>query len=159
MVIVGLDVATHTGIAIIREDQVCLKTLDSSKHKGVWDRNIFLWQSIKQLLDKYNPDWVFIEGLAWNVPNKNTLFFLAVLQIGICISLHKEKIPFRIVPPTTIKKYITKNGRASKQKVFDVLKELGYSMKTYDEADALALALYGLSELKKESCFGNQPAA
>lgn len=58
----------------------------------------------------------------------------------------ETKVPYSGVPVGTIKKIATGKGNASKQQVIDAVRQLGYSPKDDNEADALAL-LYTVSRL------------
>lgn len=50
-----------------------------------------------------------------------------------------HKIEYEGIYPTTIKKYVTGSGRASKDQVKRAVRALGFNPATHDEADALAL--------------------
>lgn len=60
----------------------------------------------------------------------------------------EEKIPFEGVPVQTIKKFITGKGNAGKEEVIAAVKSLGYKPKDDNEADAMALLIYKLNQLK-----------
>lgn len=59
-----------------------------------------------------------------------------------------QKIPYMSYPVSHIKKFITGKGNAKKPVVMEALENRGFPVKNDDEADALALLLLRLSELK-----------
>lgn len=57
-----------------------------------------------------------------------------------------KAIPYQGIPVGTIKKYITGKGNAPKKDVIEALKNQGHFPKDHNEADALALIEYILSQ-------------
>ena len=58
----------------------------------------------------------------------------------------RNGVPYTGVPVGTIKKYITGKGNASKEQVIAAVRALGYSPADDNEADAIALFHYRLTE-------------
>jgi crossover junction endodeoxyribonuclease RuvC len=54
----------------------------------------------------------------------------------------ENKIPYQGVPVSTIKKYISGNGKSDKKAVIEAVRARGYDVQDDNEADALALLLY-----------------
>lgn len=59
-----------------------------------------------------------------------------------------HRIPYQGVHWGSIKKFITGKGNANKQAVIDAVKALGYVPEDDNEADAIALLLYVISDSK-----------
>lgn len=58
---------------------------------------------------------------------------------------YEENVPFLVVPPQTLKKFVTGAGNCDKGGVMkDLFKRWGVDVEQNDEADACALALFGL---------------
>lgn len=83
---------------------------------------------------------------------------LSALRYMVRTKLWHMDVPFAMVPPTTLKKYTTGDGRASKQDMLhtvharhaphsDVLTGVKVSHGLYDMADALALAAMGYARI------------
>lgn len=73
--------------------------------------------------------------------------FQAVLQMFS----NKTKIPIVSYSVPTIRKYVTGNGRSSKEHTSKILKCHGYIHKTLDESDAIAVYLLARKELKQNN--------
>jgi crossover junction endodeoxyribonuclease RuvC len=74
--------------------------------------------------------------------------FLATLSCWC----EQHKIPYKGVPVTTIKKFITGKGNANKADVIKAIQARGYDIKDDNQADAMALSLYvrNQNDLMKE---------
>jgi Holliday junction resolvasome RuvABC endonuclease subunit len=60
--------------------------------------------------------------------------------------LWQEGIPYRVVSPSVVKKFVTGTGAAKKElMMMEVFKRWAYSSSVNDEADAFALAQLGLA--------------
>lgn len=60
-----------------------------------------------------------------------------------------EKIPYEAVPVGTIKKHLTGKGNADKAAMIAAVRAKGYTPKDDNEADAIALLLYMLTDAKE----------
>ena len=99
-------------------------------------------------------DLVMIEGSSYGSrgPGHEEL---AALRFMVRRDLWRYEIPFAMVPPTTLKRYTTGSGAATKAGMVEVMEaryHLGLSeVKVrdgrYDRADALALAAMGYARL------------
>jgi len=117
------------------------------------------WKIGRKVLD-FKPDRIILEGLSFgNLGNMTR--DLAGLQFAIVIHLryHMEYgRPIDIVPPPSLKKFATGNGRADKQDMIDkvppeiltLFKNAGFKKTTgmADLADAYWLARYGMKNDK-----------
>lgn len=96
-------------------------------------------------------DLVVIEAPAWSRAKQTGHEELSALRVMVRHRLWRLDIPYALVPPTTLKKYTTGNGTASKQlMVFTMDDRYGAGLSNvlvkdgrYDRADALALAAMG----------------
>ena len=105
------------------------------------DRLIFIRDCIKNILAKYNVEYLVIEGYSFG-SRGSSIFDLGEIGGAVRVLAHDLKIPVEVVPPKTLKKYITGNGNASKEEMSEaVLKKYSKSFKTSDETDAFSLIL------------------
>ena len=96
-------------------------------------------------------DLVIIEGIAFMVRNSVSLVQLSALNYMVRESLYKEKIPFLIVAPTTLKRFCTGKGNCPKDLILlEVYKRWEESFDHNDLADAYGLAKIGELFLKKD---------
>lgn len=143
--VVGLDLSlTSTGMSDGVETRV-VQTGASEQMEARLDR-------ITQRVWHYvvSADLVVIEGSSFGSrgPGHEEL---AALRLMVRTGLWKLGIPFAMVPPTTLKKYLTSHGGATKQLVVaSVDARYGLDLTSfkvrdgrYDRADALGLAAMG----------------
>jgi crossover junction endodeoxyribonuclease RuvC len=156
MIVIGLDTSlTHTGFCIINEKG---KVLDSGviKSKPSGDSYLAEVNRIVKIVDeifekitkncKKKPDLAVIEGMAFTARNTTSLVQLAGLNYQLRIQLARFEIPFMIIAPTTLKKFITGSGKGDKDKMMmSVYKNYGFEALDNNECDAASLAFCGLA--------------
>lgn len=92
---------------------------------------------------------VFLEGYAMGFGKKGRLFDLAELGSLVKLGLVKKRIPFFVVPPTSLKKFITGKGNAQKADVrMGVYKRYGQDIANDNLCDAYGLCRMGFSFLQ-----------
>ena len=90
---------------------------------------------------------VMIEGYSYG---SSTAHVREIAELGGVVrhGLYRTRVPYLDVPPTTVKKYTTGSGKASKLAVLRAAeKRLGYGGESFDEADALWLRAIGCALL------------
>jgi crossover junction endodeoxyribonuclease RuvC len=93
---------------------------------------------------------VVIEGLAYMARNTSSLVQLAGLNYLIRDKFECYDIPFIIVAPTSLKKFITGKGNYPKdQVILEIYKRYGISFDDNNLADAFGLAQCGVALLGK----------
>lgn len=86
-------------------------------------------------------DMVAIEGLAYMAKNTTSLVQLAALNYFVRERLYVFNIPFVIVAPTTLKKFVTGKGNSPKDVIMlEIYKRYGVSIMDNNLADAYGLA-------------------
>jgi len=117
-----------------------------------------LFFPIVELGKEKKPDLVVIEGLAFMARNTTALVQLAGLNYHLRIKLAELDIPFVIVAPTTLKKFITGSGKGDKDMMMmKVFKDYGFESLDNNEADAYSLAVCGLAVMGKELKTNTKP--
>jgi len=160
---IGIDQSlTSTGIVVLHDGEPkAYKVITTDKAYDKFTRMMEAAEYIInfiQRLDKYSEEVerVIIEGLPFGMRQSNVTRDLAGLQAVIVTSLQENlKITIEeelhIVAPTTIKKYATGSGKATKDQLFEALPESVQKVfeavpKTkgrFDLTDAYWLAKYG----------------
>lgn len=143
MRILGIDPSTYTGLCLLDGDQATTKLLNFSSYKG-FKRIDLLYKSLANFVDDSNPDLAVIEGYAYG--NKFSLVLMAEIGAMYRKVLFDRKVSWYTVPPTTLKKFATGKGTASKDDMkSSVIAKWGFSSEFDDIIDAYALARIGQS--------------
>jgi crossover junction endodeoxyribonuclease RuvC len=158
MIIMGLDVATHLGVAVLSEGVVVHREVlhfpvevkgAKQSHPSRFVRYQKYTTAVEDLLTQWAVSHVFIEGYGYANP-----FTLATLvELGALVRQVLAESPARWqeVPPATLKKFLTGKGNAKKDQILlHVYKHFGIECASDDEADAIALAFFGSAALGQE---------
>ena len=153
LVFVGIDHSmTGTGVVVLDQDgciieQKLIKTssndIDEKRMTHIMDELSFIPNIIR--LKR-----VYIEGPSFASKGQ------AVLQMGalhylIRIFLYRKKVKYKVVPPNTLKKFITGKGHAKKEHMLlNIYKKFGIEFEDNNIADAFSLAKMALEEYKNE---------
>ena len=95
---------------------------------------------------KLVPEHVIIES--YFPHNRHGATVIPELRGIIKLACYQNKHDVLEIPPNTVKKYVTGNGRASKEEVRKVVNaRYDLSIKSMDQSDAIAIGLTGLSKI------------
>jgi crossover junction endodeoxyribonuclease RuvC len=144
MIVAGIDPSTHTGVVIINEKlEILYSKLYNVEQKGLLGAQV-LGNKCKRIVRDYEVTSVFIEGISWGSQNKNVLEMLAVINILLRHYLFNVCSVY-VVPPLTMKKFITGNGKATKKDIAMGLKTTWNLFLSNEHLrDALGLAITGV---------------
>lgn len=144
---VGIDLSlTGTGLVVLEDGKLVHSRLIKSTRGGARpkDETERLRSIIKEIvgeLGTYKPSMVSIEGLAFMARNTTALVQLAGLNYLLRSTLHDIDIPYIVIAPTSLKKYITTKGNAPKSSMMlEVYKRYDVTFTDDNECDAFALA-------------------
>jgi Holliday junction resolvasome RuvABC endonuclease subunit len=149
MIIAGLDVATHLGVAIWSEGVIVHReTLYfpgdkalKANHPARYARYEKYSAAIEDILTQWAVSHVAVEGYGY--ANASTLATLVELGAMVRQVLHESEARWEEVPPATLKKFLTGRGNAKKDEILlAVYKRFGIECASHDEADAVALAFF-----------------
>lgn len=154
---IGIDPSlTGTGFICLNDDgeiqhQQLIKTTPALE---IEDRLKHINDIIQQLIDRYRyPNViVYIEGLSFGAKG-NSIMQLAGLHYFLRMNIrYKEEIKYDIIPPTTLKKFITGKGNAKKElMLLEVYKRWGIEFKNNNLADGYSLARMALDNYKENN--------
>ena len=119
------------------------------------ERLLLIGQEIERVIKKNKPDALSIETLLFNTNQKTALMVSEARGIFI-YEAQKNNLEIYEYTPLQIKNAITGYGRASKNQVDTMVRQLISIPKTTkqdDEIDAIAIALTGLASYKNENNF------
>lgn len=145
--ILALDLSlTSTGVAYRTEDSVYVGHLDTSKKRSL-ERLAFIADTVGGILFNriVECDMLAIEGPAFGFKQMATRSHsLGELHGAIKLLAWEEEIDILVVPPSTLKKFVTGNGAAKKPEVIAAVQEVwGFATTQDDEADAYGLLMLG----------------
>jgi len=122
------------------------------------ERLNIIFDTIEEILER-NPDRVVLEGLSFGSIS-NSVRILGAIYYMIQLQCFKTGIPVYTITPTSLKKFATGKGKASKKDMWsvlpkDVMEEISTSFPTiksgkYDVADSYFLGKYYLEILKED---------
>ena len=140
MKILGIDSSlTSTGLALIEDDELLEHRTIKTKAKEDWYVRI---ERIKRVTREWTAkaDYVGLENYAFG--SRFNREVMAEVGGNIKYDLCDDGFKPLMIAPSQVKKYITGNGRASKDDVIQNVKEKhNIEFKTSDEADAFVIAL------------------
>lgn len=122
---------------------------DYSNKEYIKTNNIYkICNELKNILLKYKPEMVIMEGISYGSVGSAALVDLAGLNFMIRYMMESIGVPYKIVPPTSVKKSAVANGQADKYIMIDAWKRLDRNIynineiKLDDLADSYFLAHY-----------------
>lgn len=120
----------------MRVGRIMPKTL-----RGV-QRLQFIENAFADLMMKANADVVAMEG--YSMGSRGRVFDIGELGGVIKLCAYEMGVPILIVPPMTLKGWVTGKGNADKKKMIAAVKKRWYDDVTSDDvADAIALLHFG----------------
>ena len=146
MSVVGIDPSLNSlGLAARRTDGEHVAYAIASPNLRGEQRVAFLRDKVAGWLDRLNPSLVAYEGYALGFRGKsNAIFSLGELGGVLKLLILERGIDILLVPPTSLKMYVTGKGNADKDAVSNALRErIGVAFSTSDQYDATGLLLMG----------------
>lgn len=150
----GIDQSyTSTALVILKDDNLIdFKIIKTDNTDDIYYRCFNIIISSHLFLDYYKPEIINIEGLSFG-SRGDAVRQLGGLQFGlVCKLKYEHGYNVYIIPPMTLKKFASGNGRADKNMMINSLpiniitkfKEYGYKKSTglTDLADAYFLAKF-----------------
>jgi len=149
---IGIDLSlVGTGVVLLENGKLIKKRLIKSKKTG--DQPVDELKRIRKIVEDVEmiisediPDISVIEGMAFMARNTTALVQLAALNYMTRAILFDYNVPFVIVAPTSLKKFITGHGNAKKDvMLIETYKRYGITILDDNENDAYGLAQIGLA--------------
>lgn len=143
--ILALDIATTTGWACGKGINLSYGHLTVGPCDNLSDKFFRFHNLMEKFIDIKKPEVIaieqpFIRGYASTYWLCGTCAIAEMLAASRRISVIKFS-------PTTIKKFVTGSGRASKEDMMKAITKKGFKPEVHDEADAIGLHLYTQSQL------------
>jgi len=158
LIICGIDPGLRrTGYGVLRVEghEDSIQVLDAgvvrcSAEGALALRLAELAAGINEVFDEHRVDVVAVEQIYSHYDRPRTAILMAHARGVLLAEAARHHIEVLNLPSTTVKKYLTGNGRATKQQVQRAVAQvlsLHYLPEPPDVADALAIALCGTSVL------------
>jgi len=121
-IILGIDQSfSNTGFAVYDCNELIYCSCIATKNDKTLEERIFLIISeMNSIIKKFEIRQVCIEGLSFN-SRQASIRQLAGLFYVILNELHAKDIIYDIIPPLTLKKAATGNGRADKSEMINAI--------------------------------------
>jgi crossover junction endodeoxyribonuclease RuvC len=153
MKVMGLDLSlSSTGVVVLESDTwgiLHVETIKSKPQEDETARIVMLGGKILQATQRFLPHLTVIEGPAFGMKNTNCIWQLGELAGIVKQYLYLHEFKVLIVPPTTLKKFITGKGNAKKDMMMlAVYKKYGVEFADDNQCDAYALARMGIETCK-----------
>lgn len=141
----------HDNIYIIDYEKNTEKFDDYSDKEQQKTNNIYLICSkIKDIISKYNPDVVLMEGISYGSHGSRALSDLAGLNFSLRMAIKEIQgvKPMIIISPSAVKKFAIADGQADKEIIVDAWKRIDKNIsdvkdiKIDDLADSFFISQY-----------------
>jgi crossover junction endodeoxyribonuclease RuvC len=147
MLTIGIDLSlAKTGCVKIKNNEVVYKKLITSKPPKQKSPEVELERlmKIRDSIDITDVDLAVIEGMAYMATKTTAIMQLAGLNYMVREFLYLNNIKFVIVPPTSLKKFITGKGNCAKDlMLLETYKRYKVSFEDDNICDAFGLATIG----------------
>jgi len=126
MISIGIDQSLNsTGVVTFNDDDhniLHASTINPPKNLDVFDKVIYISTTLTSIINNvpHTINHIALEGLAFH-SRSSSKSTLAGVQFMIILTIRKLNLPFIIVAPTSLKKFATGKGNASKN---DMIKQL-----------------------------------
>jgi len=160
MIILGIDPGlARIGFGVIKNENNFLSAIDygciitvasTRKEKRLKE----IYQAIKKIIKKYQPDLIVIEELFF-AQNAKTALKVGEARGVVILACAEAKCLIKEMTPLQVKMFLTSYGRASKKQIQQMVKmrlNLREIPTPDDTADALALAICGAKLATRHRC-------
>lgn len=154
-IVIGLDLSLRaTGVVVlengltIHSDCIGFALGRDATGREKIERLVWLVERIAEIVTRFSPRRVAIEGPAFNV--RGAQYDLGEIAGSVKVDLFKtHSIVADVVPPTTARKSVFGKGNLAKKQVIEMLAREGITFRTFDEADAYVVAMWAWNMERK----------
>lgn len=114
MIYLGLDQSlSSAGVVVLNDEGRVLfqGLIEPGKRRGA-ERLAYEFDEFSKIIEEWKPDFAAMEGYSYGSTGR--LFELGECGGTLKLCMYKHQLPFIIVPPTTLKKFVTGNGGSNK---------------------------------------------
>ena len=133
---------TSSGYAYWHDEQLAVGRIMPKTLRGT-QRLKFIQSTFTKLVERAEPEILILEGYSMGSRHGKT-FDIGELGGMFKLEAYQYRMQTLIVPPSTLKKWVTGKGNADKKAMkAAVRKKWKYDFKSDDECDAVALLYFG----------------
>lgn len=132
---------TSSGYAFRRDEDLAVGRIMPKTLRGCPRLN-FIQKTFLELVERSEPEAIILEG--YSMGSHGRVFDIGELGGVLKLIAFQHELEVLIVPPATLKKWVTGKGNANKkQMIAAVKKKWKVEFKSNDECDAVALLHFG----------------
>jgi Holliday junction resolvasome RuvABC endonuclease subunit len=157
MNVLALDLGSKSGFAILKDGQITIgtkKLRHDKRASGVRALDFYRW--LTQMIRDHSIDQVYFERV-YSHSGTQAAHLYGYFMHTLAAVCEEHCIKCIGIPVTTIKKFATGNGRATKEEMIAAARSRGFNPVDDNAADALAILLTGPNVLNFQqnhgSCF------
>jgi len=164
MRILGIDPGTAVvGYGVIDTDRdemtfICCDSLTSPQRSPIGERLSYLYTKLSQIISYYQPEAVAVEQ-PFVAKNARSALAIGKAQAVAILAAANQGIPVYEYTPAQIKQRVAGYGASSKEQIQEMVRlqlDLDEVPQPNDAADALAVAICHLSEVKLQNILAEQ---
>jgi len=164
MRILGIDPGTAVvGYGVIDTDRdemtfICCDSLTSPQRSPIGERLSYLYTKLSQIISYYQPEAVAVEQ-PFVAKNARSALAIGKAQAVAILAAANQGIPVYEYTPAQIKQRVAGYGASSKEQIQEMVRlqlDLDEVPQPNDAADALAVAICHLSEMKLQNILAEQ---
>lgn len=153
--ILALDLGTHTGYAVLPTSGAIVSgAIDLTPRR--FEGGGMRYLRFRRFLDEMRQNAGPFEQIVYEEVRRHAGTDAAHVYGGLLGILsawaEEHRIPFEAVPVGTWKKALGVKGNAGKEDVKARVTDLGFRVETFDEADAVGIALWAVGLICAEGC-------
>lgn len=137
----------HSKVKFLPYNKESYTDMEYSDKETVKSNNLYnIVKIIEDLIKKYKPDNIIMEGISYGSTSGSALVDLSGLNYMIRMVCINRQVPFTIVSPSGLKKFVCANGQADKELIIESWKKMDKNIqdisdiKIDDLADAFFLS-------------------
>lgn len=144
-----MDSFVHKYVSILKYIKDDTKNMEYSDKEYTKTNNYLrIIDHLKNIIEKHKPERIIMEGISYGSVSGSSLVDLAGINFLIRSLCIQYGIPYTIVSPTSLKKFVCANGQAEKEVIIESWKRMDKNInnitdiKIDDLADAFFLSNY-----------------
>lgn len=146
----GIDPGLRvTGYGVLESDGGKLALLDAGTIRSTTSRSLpyrinELYESLLEVIEDFTPAVMGLEEVYSHYRHPRTAIIMAHARGALCLAAHRSGVEVVSIPASRIKKMVTGSGRAGKQQVSGMVRDLlgiEQEIRPDDVSDALAAAI------------------